>query len=202
MWSLRSFIDVDGSCGICHLANAPLPPTTTTSHKWVGNISNLRQKYTEEPRRKISLWRHRFKGEGALAPHWQPLGAGEHHLVTNLPRGESVLLPRVMMARGRLASTGSKNFCEKLFQSSTSCIISWNVECGEWQEGKLEFTFTAVPSFAFNSTTLLFSPRNWRTLRCWMPCQVGRSACLMGAECSAVCSSRIQTALVTPCDPN
>ena len=84
----------------------------------------------EEERRKISLWRD--LSSGRLVP---PPSLAEHHLVTNLPRRESVLLPRVMTAR--LASSSKKLtyeaqlLCSGANLTCTSCMISWNVECVE-----------------------------------------------------------------------
>ena len=177
------------------------------SHIWVGNIRcERRQKYLQSCDRNTNraaaenlFVEASFKWEAsAPSPYIGNLLA--HHLVTNLPRGESVLLPRVMIARARerIASSSSKKFLQYVAAGNganltcTSCMISGNVECVEWQEGKLEFTFTPRPEFRLWELPQFhrlyyFPPRNWRMLRCSLLCQVGQgSACLMGGgmQCS------------------
>ena len=92
-WKQRSFIDADGSCGICHLARSESQMSGKYPQREAAEIlTEQRKKYLQscgrntyraeaeihrEPQRKISLLRH-LSSERPVpppeSPHWQPLG--------------------------------------------------------------------------------------------------------------------------------
>ena len=135
------------------------------SHKWVGNIRSEKwEKYLQSWSRNT----HRAAAENlfveasfkweATAPsrlhiNWQPPGA---------PPGDKSPAGQISSASKSNDSERQRETCIRVVQRSsiwfvtagncanltcTSCMISRNVECVEWQEGKLEFTFTPRPEF-------------------------------------------------------